>query len=57
MAHQNKIEAVSALSELRKKSGTVAYLKNLRLKGEDDSKSNIDVCPVCQSALERKVRF
>ncbi|KAK3927321.1 E3 ubiquitin-protein ligase SHPRH [Frankliniella fusca] len=52
MIHQNKLEAASALSELRKKSGTVAYLQNLRSKG--DSKSVVEVCPVCRNNLEKK---
>lgn len=55
MIHQNNLEAVSALSELRKKSGTVAYLQNLRSKG-NDPKSSPEVCPVCQATLENKVR-
>lgn len=52
MIHQNKLEAASALSDLKKKYGTVAYLQNLRNK--DDSKSNVEVCPVCRSNLEKK---
>ncbi|XP_034237613.1 E3 ubiquitin-protein ligase SHPRH isoform X2 [Thrips palmi] len=53
MTHQNNLEAISAFSELRKKSGTVAYLENLRSKG-NDPKSSPEVCPVCQATLENK---
>lgn len=52
MAHQNQLEAISALSELKKKSGTVAYLQNLRSR--DNTKSNVEVCPICRCTLERK---
>lgn len=56
MTQQNNLEAISAFSELRKKSGTVAYLQNLRNKG-NDPKSSPEVCPVCRATLENKVSF
>lgn len=56
LSFKMKLDAGSALSELRKKSGTVAYLQNLRNKGTDQQK-NTELCPICRSTMEDRVSF
>ena len=54
MSSKMKFDAAAALSELRKKSGTVAYLENLRSKGTDQQKI-AELCPICRGAMEDRV--